>query len=191
MDERTQQGPAPDMPFVVPCARLEPGAPLRWLAAGWRDWRKAPGLSLLFGGGVFLISVGVSLLAYQMGSFLLLAAVLSGFIFFAPLLAVGLYDVARQHEQGGVPGLGSSWRLVRRIIGQTGVFALVQIVILMIWSRSGMVLNALFRIEQGELDVIIQFLLVGSAIGCRVRGADLCHGSVSHCPWSRIETWIW
>ena len=36
-------------PFVVPCADLAPGAPLRWLALGWRDLWRSPGPSLLHG----------------------------------------------------------------------------------------------------------------------------------------------
>ena len=45
-------GEAPDAqarPFAVPCKVLEMRAPLRWLALGWRDLRRGPGLSLLFG----------------------------------------------------------------------------------------------------------------------------------------------
>ena len=46
---------APARPFAVPCATLDHGAPLRWLRAGWRDYRRAPGLSLLFGVVVVLV----------------------------------------------------------------------------------------------------------------------------------------
>jgi uncharacterized membrane protein len=86
-------------------------------------------------------------------------------VFFAPLIAVGLYSVARQHDAGKVPRLRDSWVLMQRVLGQAGVFALAQMVILMIWARSGMMLNALFPVETGELQVVLQFLLLGSAIG--------------------------
>ena len=46
-------------PFVVPCADLDPGAPWRWLRAGWRDLRRAPALSLLFGAVIVLISAAL------------------------------------------------------------------------------------------------------------------------------------
>lgn len=104
-------------------------------------------------------------MAYRLGSFALLAALLSGFVFFAPLIAVGLYGVSRCREFGREPTMTRSLRLVRRVIGQAGVFALAQMVILMVWSRSGMMLNALFPIETGDASVLIEFLLVGSAIG--------------------------
>ena len=159
--ETEQQG----KPFVVPCAELKMGAPVRWLALGWQDYRRAPGLSLVFGIIVFFASALVSGFAWVLGSFALLAALLSGFVFFAPLLAVGLYFVARAHEDGRVPHLANAWALVKRVVGQAGVFALAQMVILLVWSRSGMVLNAIFPLEQGELNVLLQFLAVGSMIG--------------------------
>lgn len=164
----TTQGEPPTdqaQPFVVPCASLDRGAPIRWLRAGWQDLRRAMGLSLQFGILIFCLSVTISALAYKLGSFALLAALLSGFVFFAPLVAVGLYGVSRRLESGDEPTLGDSIALARRVIGQAGVFALAQMVILMVWSRSGMMLNALFPIETGETTALIEFLLVGSAIG--------------------------
>ncbi|HEX5693204.1 MAG TPA: hypothetical protein VFY00_01140, partial [Arenimonas sp.] len=73
----TEPGQVPDAqarPFAVPCARLDRGAPLRWLRAGWRDYRRAPGLSLLFGAVVLVVSLLISALAWSLGRFALLAA---------------------------------------------------------------------------------------------------------------------
>ncbi len=55
--------------------------------------------------------------------------------------------------------------IMRRVLGQAGVFALIQFVILLIWSRAGMMLNAFFQIETGEPATIAQFLLFASLIG--------------------------
>ncbi|MEL7312684.1 MAG: DUF2189 domain-containing protein [Pseudomonadota bacterium] len=154
-----------DKPFVVPSATLAFDAPLRWLELGWRDFRKASALSVQFGLVIWLLSVVVSVMAWHFGSLVLFLALLSGFVFLAPLLAVGLYSVPRAHEEGKPPSARRALRLMQRVLSQAGVFALVQVVILMIWSRSGMVLNALFMVERGEWDVVLQFLTVGSAIG--------------------------
>lgn len=151
--------------FVVPCAALASDAPIRWLKLGWQDWRAAPGLSLLFGLVIMLVSVAVALLAWTLGRFALLAVLLSGFVFIAPLIAVGLYCVSRQRERGLVPKLSDSFALAGRVMGQAGVFALIQFVILLVWSRAGMMLNAFFPVENGQWDVLIPFLLTGSAIG--------------------------
>ena len=77
-----------ERPFVVPCRRLPLAAPWHWLAAGWRDVRRAPGLTLVFGTVIVLVSAAVSLLAWKLGRFALLALLLSGFVYVAPLIGV-------------------------------------------------------------------------------------------------------
>lgn len=161
-------GPTPEddaRPFVVPCATLAWGAPLRWLRLGWRDYRRAPGLSLLFGAVIVLVSLGVSALAWQLGRFALMAALLSGFVFIAPLIAVGLYCVSRALEAGRQPRLAESFVLARRVLGQAGVFALALMVILLLWSRAGMMVNAFFPAHAGDLRALLDFLAIGSAVG--------------------------
>jgi uncharacterized membrane protein len=154
-----------DRPFVLPCATLPWSAPLRWLRLGWRDFRRAPGLSLLFGGVILLVSLGVSALAWGLGRFALLALLLSGFVFVAPLIAVGLYCVSRELEAGRTPSLRHSFVLARRVLGQAGVFALAQLVILMLWVRAGMMVNAFVPVEDGSTVALVEFLLIGSAAG--------------------------
>ena len=151
--------------FVVPCADLRWSAPLRWLRAGWRDLVRAPAVTLVFGGIVVLVSAGVAAMAWQLGRFALLAALLSGFVFVAPLIGVGLYAVSRSLERGGVPRFADGLALMRRVVGQAGVFALVQMVILLLWSRAGMMVNAFVPIEDGSLASLLEFLAIGSLFG--------------------------
>jgi uncharacterized membrane protein len=151
--------------FTVPCIRLDARAPWRWLRLGWRDFRRAPGLSLLFGAVILVVSVAVSALAWSLGRFALLAALLSGFVYVAPLIAVGLYGVSRQLGAGRQPGLRHSLALARRVLGQAAVFALVQLVILLLWSRAGMMVNAFVPIESGSTRALVEFVLIGSAAG--------------------------
>lgn len=152
-------------PFVVPCAALRLDAPCRWLRLGWHDLRRAPGLSLVFGLTIMLVSIAVSALAWSLGRFALLAALLSGFVFVAPLIAVGLYCVSRELGAGRTPSLGHSFALARRVVGQAGVFALAQLVILLLWSRAGMMVNAFLPVQPGDLGDLLEFLLIGSAVG--------------------------
>ncbi len=152
-------------PFVVPCAVLDAGAPLRWLRAGWRDLRAAPGLSILFGLVIVLVSAGISLLAWTLGRFALLATLLSGFVFVAPLICVGLYCVSRALERGDTPRLADSFVLARRVVGQAGVFAIAQGVIVLLWSRAGMMVGAFFPIDESNVRTLWEFLAIGSAVG--------------------------
>ncbi len=152
-------------PFVVPCVELGFDAPWRWLRAGWRDLRAAPGLSALFGVAIVAVSAGISLLAWQLGRFALLATLLSGFVFVAPLICVGLYCVSRALERGRRPRLADSFVLARRVIGQAGVFALAQGVVVLVWSRAGMMVGAFFPIDDANPWALWEFLAIGSAVG--------------------------
>jgi uncharacterized membrane protein len=155
----------PARPFVVPCAQLGFDAPWRWLRAGWRDLRAAPGLSAVFGAVIVAVSAGISLLAWELGRFALLATLLSGFVFVAPLICVGLYSVSRALERGRRPRLADSFVLARRVIGQAGVFALAQGVIVLVWSRAGMMVGAFFPVDEADPGALWEFLAIGSAIG--------------------------
>ncbi|MSQ59494.1 MAG: DUF2189 domain-containing protein [Betaproteobacteria bacterium] len=164
MDE-TPDSTLTQRPFVVPCAQLAMDAPLRWLQLAWHDLKRAPRLSMILGIVIMLVSVAVSALAWSLGRFALLAALLSGFVFVAPLIAVGLYCVSRDLAAGRTPALRQSFVLVRRVAGQAGVFALAQLVILLLWSRAGMMINAFFPFEANDAGTLIEFLAIGSAVG--------------------------
>lgn len=158
------QDPAP-RPFAVPCRRPGWGAPWRWLALGWHDLRRAPGISLAFGIAIVALSLVVSALAWWLGRFALLATLLSGFVFVAPLLAAGLYCVSRSLERGGTPSLHGSLAMMRRVLGQAGVYALGQGVVILLWSRAGMMLSALWPMQEGDAAALAEYLLVGSGVG--------------------------
>lgn len=152
-------------PGLAPCSELAFTAPLRWLRLGWQDFHRAPALSLLFGGVIALISAAVTWLGWQLGRLALLATLLSGFVFVAPLLAVGLYCVSRALQDGRRPRLADSFVLARRVVGQAGVFALAQLVILLLWVRAGMMIDVFFPAQPGNLLALAEFLLIGSAVG--------------------------
>ena len=51
------------------------------------------------------------------------------------------------------------------ISDNAGIFALIQFVIVLVWSRSGMMLTAFFPAPEGDTRALVEFLLIGSAIG--------------------------
>lgn len=154
-----------ERPFIAPCKQLGWRAPLDWLQLGWRDLRRAPALTAVFGVVIVAVSVGISFLAWLLGRFALLAALLSGFVFVAPLICVGLYCVSRALEAGQRPHLRDSWVLAKRVAGQAAVFALAQMVILLLWSRAGMMVNAFVAIEDDTVLAWLEYLAIGSAAG--------------------------
>ena len=171
------------LPMLAPCRPLSLGAPWRWLALAWRDFRAAPGLSLLWGCIITTICLLVSALAWWMGRFALLAVLVSGFVFVAPLLGVGLYAISRSLQKGEVPSFGQSTLAIGQLMGQAGVFALCQGVLVLVWARAGMMALAFVPATDAEQHVFFEalshyrlltegngsqmlwFLLLGSAFG--------------------------
>ena len=166
MDEKADRDADGARPFAAPCARLAPGAPLRWVAAGWRDYRNGLRASLAYGTIVFGVSLGVSLLAWKLGSYVLVISMLSGFIFVAPLLAIGMYSISRQLERGEAVSFSRSLRRMQLALRDALVFALVLLVIFLVWVRAGVMVHVFFPAGQ-DLDpvLLLRFLGIGSAVG--------------------------
>jgi len=166
MNERPDRDENRARPFAAPCRRLAAGAPLRWLAAGWRDYRNSLRVSLLYGLIVFGVSFGVSLLAWRLGSYVLVISMLSGFVFVAPLLAVGMYSISRQLERGEAVSFSRSVRRMQLALRDALVFALVLLVIFLVWVRAGVMVHVFFPAGE-ELDplLLLRFLGIGSAVG--------------------------
>ncbi len=159
-------GKIAETPFIAPCRRIAPGRPLRWLALGWRDFRAGFGVSLIYGLIIFGLSLAVTLLAWKLGSYVLVISMLSGFVFIAPLLATGLYSVSRQIARGERPSLARSvWRM-RAVLRDALVFALVLLVIFLVWVRAGVMVHVFFPMgETLDWITLARFLAIGSAVG--------------------------
>ena len=155
------------MPFIAPCAQLDTFAALRWLRKAWGDLRAAPALSLSFGCLTAAISVLMSFIALRYGSYWLLLAALSGFVFVGPVLCLGLYAISAQLERGERPVLRRSLREsgVRRL-GAEMVFALILLVVFLVWARAGSMVHVFFPMEANpDLGALATYLGIGSAIG--------------------------
>src|SRR6056297_2474649 len=93
---------------------LAPDHPLRWLRAGWADFRRTWPVGLAHGAAVVLFALLVLFIAGD--DFWLLAGAFSGFLLVAPVIAVGLYAISRELEAGRPGGFRTvydawmSWR---------------------------------------------------------------------------------
>jgi hypothetical protein len=173
MNQRTDQNAEHTRPFAAPCRRLPVAAPLRWLAAGWSDYRASPGISLAYGSIVFAVSLGVTLLAWKLGSYVLVISMLSGFIFIAPLLATGMYSASRQLGRGEPVSFARSVRRMQFALRDALVFALVLLVIFLVWVRAGVMVHVFFPAgESHDPLLLLRFLGIGSAGGAIFDEAD-------------------
>lgn len=154
------------LPFVAPCRPLSAGAPLTWLRLGWRDLRRAPALSL--GYGVLLAGLGacIAVLTWRLGLIALYLGLVSGFVFMGPALAMGLYSISYQLEQGRAPTLTFSLRQGRAHLRDTLVVGLCLLIVLLVWARAATVMSV-FRPSDafpGWRD-LIPYFGIGSLVG--------------------------
>lgn len=154
------------LPFVAPCRRLSPRAPLRWLQLGWRDLRAAWLQSLSFGLGIAGLSILVSGIALRYGTSWLLLVLLSGFIFVGPVLAIGLYAISAALERGARPSLDACLTAARRDVGDSLVYSLILMVICLVWVRAGSAVHIFFPEQAVPTNLAMAtFLIIGSVVG--------------------------
>lgn len=113
-----------------------------WIAAGWRDMRRAGSVSLLYGAAFvvagFAITGGLALAGWPY----LITPMCEGFMLVAPLAALGLYDVSRRLERGealDVRAILLCWR-PNQFHMMTG--GLIYMLYLMIWARLAVIIFA-------------------------------------------------
>ncbi|HEX5788365.1 MAG TPA: DUF2189 domain-containing protein [Woeseiaceae bacterium] len=165
----TSEAPAgrDGLPFVAPCRQLAPTAPFRWVRLAIDDLRRAWPQSLLYGTAMALIIAAVSVAAWRYGTHWLMLAMLSGFVFLAPLGCIGLYALSAQLERRQPPSLSRSLKAAfRRHLGNEMIFALVLLVIFFTWARAGMMVIAFTVPTTGTTAADLAGVLgVGSIIG--------------------------
>lgn len=165
-DSEEQQKKPEELPFVAPCKKLTMDAPLRWVRLGWNDLIRAPKQSLSYGVFLLIISILITYTAWNVGSVYLMIALLSGFIFIGPVMAIGLYSISKQLQHGYSPELGYCIRQEQRHLGSELVFAIILLVVVLVWARAASMIHIFFPTEGGaELADFAVFLGIGSAVG--------------------------
>ncbi len=92
---------------------------------------------------------------------------MSGFILVAPLLAVGTYSISEQIERGLQPSLRRCFVVGRRAFGNLMVFALILMIVFLVWWRAASAVHIFFPVDMTSPDWTdyLQFLGIGSAVG--------------------------
>lgn len=163
-----RDGPtSPDeLPFVAPCRALAAGAALGWLRLGWRDLVRAPVQSLAY--GVLLAGLGalIAFLTWRLGLLALYLGLASGFVFVGPVLAMGLYSISYQLEQGRAPTLTYSLREGRAHLKDTLTLGLCLLVLLLVWARAATVMSV-FRPSDAfpKWQDLVPYFGIGSIVG--------------------------
>ena len=158
-------------PLFYPARTLDSGAPLRWLKKGWSDFARAPVQSLTYGIGLVLFGYLLTWMAWGEGNVVMLFTLVTGFVLMGPVLAFGLYSISRQLELGLKPRIGYCIEASRTHLRNELLFALVILVILLIWARAASMVHVFFPVSE-DLGLVgwLQFLAVGSAVGAVFAG---------------------
>ena len=120
------------------------GAPWGWLAAGWEDLRRSRGTSLVWGALFAAVGLAILLILHRYRMYNLALPLVAGFMLVAPLLAVGLYHVSRELEQGRSVGIGTALGAWRRNAGQVALLGFILGLFFLFWIRAATLLFAVF-----------------------------------------------
>ena len=158
-------------PLFYPVNKLEITAPFRWLKLGFQDIRAAPAQSLAYGSLLVLTGWLLTWLAWQGGHTLALFTIVTGLILIGPVLAFGLYSISRQVEMGLKPRIGFCIRESKTHMRNELLFALVLLIILLVWARAASMVHIFVPIgEDMGLMGWLRFLGIGSAVGAVFAG---------------------
>jgi uncharacterized membrane protein len=139
--EHTTTSPAAGEPARAGApATLPLSAPLRWLARGWADFRRAPAIGLFYGACFALMGALLQRIFAQAPAYTL--ALSAGFLLVGPFLCMGLYDASRRLERGERPSFAASLLAWRESAGTMAIFGGVLLILEMIWGRAALVVFA-------------------------------------------------
>lgn len=167
----------PQRPASTRARHLPARAALDWLAAGWRDLRRAPGPSLAYGLVATALSWTVLAGLWATGLLYLALPAIAGFLIVGPCLAIGLYEKSRRLAEGD-PATLREMILMRPASGAQLAYAgLLLGLLVLFWLRAADLLYALFfglgpvpAAGDAVLNVLASprgwtLLIVGTAVG--------------------------
>ena len=134
--------PAPSAappPIVLRPLRL--ADPLRWIALGWRDFKRCPVIGLFY--GACFVAMGWALLKVYEAAPAYVMALSAGFLLMGPFMCLGLYRASQRLERGEEPGFADSLLAWEHKLGSFSVFGFVLLVLEMLWGRATLVIFAL------------------------------------------------
>lgn len=139
-------------------------SPMRWLRMGWRDVMRSPAPSL--GLGILVAAVGMLLTTAAWKATYIAPALLGGFLLVGPFLAIALYGLAKQLEEGQPPDLRASTQGIKANAGSIAMFGLLLALAYIFWERSAAILFAFYYRGQAiELSALMSEMMAGQYLG--------------------------
>lgn len=164
--------------------------PFVWLGRGWADFIRTPALSFAHGTIYtvvgFILVIGLHLMEMEY----LIYPLTAGFILVGPIIAIGMYDIARRYDFGLQPRPGKCFTAWRHNGYHVMTAGFIFVVFAMIWSRIAVLSFVLsFPYIGLNLEAILNtvlfswegwvFLAVGTALGATMAAVAFVFGVVS------------
>lgn len=143
----TQDSVAP----VITIRKVSAGAPFDWLKKGFADYKKSFLPSMLYGLIFAVVGMGVIFLASKNPIFSM--AFISAFFLVGPFIAVGLYHLSWQIEEGEKPCLLDSIVHIKSNLLNLGLFIVILGFLMMIWMRIAALIAGVYF---GNLELITE-----------------------------------
>jgi len=163
-------------PQAFKIRHLDSEAPWRWLMAGWRDFVRAPRVSVSYGAVFTVVGYFTGVNVFNYNIYYLLLPLAAGFMLMGPLLGVGLYDISRRHERGEKATLFLALTAWRKNLGQIALMGMALMLFMLAWIRIATLIYALFFVETAHTldefvagtllsEASLPFLVLGTAVG--------------------------
>ena len=126
----------------------------------------APWQSVFYGVLFAWLGALIALLTWRLGLLALYVGLASGFVFLGPILAMGLYSISYQLENGHDPKLSFSLQEGRAHLRDTLMLGLCLLIVLLVWARAATIMSV-FRPSDAfpTWRDLMPYLSIGTAVG--------------------------
>lgn len=138
-----------------------------WLAAGWRDFKAAFGLSFGYGLIFGLVAFVLYWLLDTKEQGALFIPLAGGYLIIAPLLTVGFHEISRRLEMGEKPTVGHMIGRIRHNMSELSMVGLLLMLLFLAWMLAAVLLFAVFFSDGVPWDLMpfLSFIATSPAIG--------------------------
>ena len=131
------------LPYSDHVRAVNANQPLRWLAAGWRDFLASPALGAGFGLVFAAVGLALAIALWRTPFFYMLLPLMSGFMLVGPVATAGFQAISRDLERGRRPSLGSAISALKANAGPIFYAALAFMFLFLVWLRISELIFAL------------------------------------------------
>jgi uncharacterized membrane protein len=143
MGDSTKDDAGPSSGGLPEVSTIDWRAPFRWLAGGWRDLWAAPGPCLVYGLIMTLLSIALTYALIAADAAFWVLSLTVGFVFVAPMLAMGLYEAGRLIEHGETPTLREMLYVRSAVRLDIAYLGLALVLIYLLWGRIAQIVYGL------------------------------------------------